>query len=137
VLVDDRGEIQALFGGVMPCGESQIRGGSWNSSHPPASHRLGECTTDHPPKNPTTTTATQPQQQQRRRRRRRQQQQQRDDKGLSEDQDDKTGSKPAAVRSRIVSAPGQDNCWTSVVPLATAASRRADSGSGSDPSGGE
>lgn len=90
VLVE-QGEILALFGGVMPCGEAQIRGGGWNNSIP-LSERLGECTTNRPPKNPTAV------------------------------------SESVGKRSQIVSDRGQDNCWTSVVPLATAASRNTERG---------
>ena len=54
VQVDKRGDVHALFGGVMPCGEAQIRGpGTAGPADPPASRRLGECTSDRPPPNPT------------------------------------------------------------------------------------
>jgi hypothetical protein len=87
VLVNERGDIEALFGGVMPCGEAEIRGPGTISGGPPVSKRLGECTSNRPPKNPRT--------------------------------DESLG----AGRAAIVSDPGQDNCWTSVVPLATGADR--------------
>eukprot|EP01047_Picozoa_sp_COSAG01_P020696 COSAG01_NODE_1183_length_11346_cov_263.800302_4_plen_204_part_00 len=99
VLVD-RGEIVALFGGVMPCGEARIRGGAWHNGRP-TSERLAECTSDHPPKNPTGVLPRGGEQ-----------------RGMGRNNGDLRDTEP-----KITSDRGQDNCWTSVVPLATRADR--------------